>query len=243
MRRRLCRLLFCNLLIAWILTGCSTPGSRAHGHTAALHRLSPADQQLVLHGRVRPGLSQEAVYIAWGGPDEKTVGSEGKSASETWVYRQRVTLSEPMNSYYYSGPFHGLGGGEPRRGFLPAYAYGGIGYEGMLHYQPHVRSLDSVRVVEFSGGELDRYKGADGLSCGCPLATTLTAVPIDRRLPHVSQRSALKVCKTVRHQHPAATVGHHSTARFHGSVRQPPASRHLVARHVFRLHRHPGKSG
>lgn len=238
-------LLICNVLAAWGLTGCATPGSRAREHAAAFHRLSPADQQLVLHGRIRPGLSQEAVDIAWGQPDEKTVGCEGKDASETWIYRPRVTINEPMDAYYGYGPSHGFGGGHPGHGFLPAYAYGGIGYEGTLRYQPHVRSLDSVRIAEFGVGKLDRYKNADDRSLGSAklVATTLTSAPADRKLPHVAQHHVAKISRTIQPQRHAATVSHPGRPHSGGSVHPPHASRHLVARHVLRLRRYPGKSG
>ena len=96
-------------------------------------------------------MSRDAVTIAWGSPDEKT-STGGKSASETWIYWQRLTIYEPMNAYYYAGPSHGFGNDAAGRGFLPNDAYGGVGYEGVLRYQPHVRSLDSVRIAEFTGG-------------------------------------------------------------------------------------------
>ena len=192
--KQFCRLLACNVLLAGMLTGCSTPGIRAHGHAAALHRLSPADQQLVLRGHIHPGMDQEAVDIAWGSSDAKTSGG-GKSESETWVYRQRVTLYEPMNSYYFSGPYHGYATEGIGRGFLPDYAYGGAGYEGALRYQPHVRFLDSVRIAEFSGGNVDRFKTADGIwqRASPPVVennhaamAALIAKPVDRRWQHVA---------------------------------------------------------
>ena len=242
---RFCLLLICNVVAAWGLTGCSTPGSRARENAAVWHRLSTADQRLVLRGQIRPGLSQAAVYIAWGQPDEKTVAGGGKTPSETWIYRQRVTINEPMNSYYYYGPSHGFGGGDPGRGFLPAYAYGGVGYEGVLRYQPHVRSLDSVRFAEFSGGKLDRYKGVDRIShrLGRSTAGALTPAPTDRRLPRVAQHHVSKIHSPIQPQHRTATVSHPGRAHSGGSFHQPHASRHLVAHHVHRLRQYAGKSG
>ncbi len=208
MMKRFWRLSVCNIFLAWILTACSTPGTRGLAHATALHQLSPADQQLVLHGKIRPGMSPEAVEIAWGGPDDKIPGT-GKSASETWVYRQRVTIYSPMNSYYYYGPYHGLGGGSPGRGFLPDYAYGGVGYEGTLRYQPHVRSLDSVRLAEFSGGKVDRYKEADGtwsqplpvVAAARPSAVALTARAAARKMPHLARHTIHRdgSSRTARH--------------------------------------------
>lgn len=150
------------LILGGTLTGCSTPSKRARQQAAAYRRLSPSDQKLVLGGRVRPGLSQAGVYIAWGEPDEKHTESGGKDglATETWVYRQRITLWEPINSYDFFGPFHGYGGLPAGRPPRPGFGIGGIGYEGPLELQPHVRSLDHLRVAVFSGGKVDRYKTA-----------------------------------------------------------------------------------
>ena len=150
---------------------------------------------MVLRGQVRPGLSPEAVHIAWGDPDAKLATGGGKAATETWIYRQRVNVYEPIDSYFDQGPGHGFGGGEPGRGFLPPYAYGGVGYEGTLRYQPHVRSLDSVRIVEFRGGAVDGDKGAIGLGSDSGHAIALvnprptaplTATRSNHNFPHVA---------------------------------------------------------
>ena len=226
--KRFWRLSVCNIFLAGILTGCSTPGTRGQAHAAELHRLSPADQHLVLHGNIRPGMSPEAVYIAWGSPDDKIAGT-GKSPSETWVYRQRVTIYAPMNSYYYYGPYHGLGGGGPGQGFGPAYAYGGVGYEGTLRYQPHVRSLDSVRLAEFSGGKVDRFKDAGGAwSRPSPAAVALTVRPADRTLPHLASHTV----------HPDRFSRTARRAVHHGNT---SAARHRLAVGAHRTHlgKHP----
>ena len=153
------------LLLACVLAGCSTPRKRSRQHAAAFRRLSADDQRLVLRGKVRPGLSQEGVYIAWGEPDEKghtPLSSKDAPATETWIYRQRVTLLEPINSYDYFGPYHGYGFWPVDPWLRPGYGAGGAGNEGVLQYQPHVRSLDTLRIAEFSQGSVDRYKTAGG---------------------------------------------------------------------------------
>ncbi len=71
---------------------------------------------------------------AWGEPDAKTVAAKGKDGgeTETWIYRQRLSLTEPMNSYDYFGPSHGYGDLPAERWLRPGYAVGGIGNEGVL---------------------------------------------------------------------------------------------------------------
>ena len=152
------------LLLACVFTGCSTPQRRAREHGSAFRRLSPSDQSLVLHGHVRPGLSQEGVYIAWGQPDEKVAGGSDKNdpGVETWIYRQRITISEPQNSYDYYGPYQGIDHAPAAPALSPGYGIGGIGNEALMRFQPHVRCLDTLRIAEFKRGEVERFETADG---------------------------------------------------------------------------------
>ena len=150
-------LLFCTL------TGCSTPQRRAREHSSAFRRLSPSDRALVLRGRVRPGLSQAGVYIAWGEPDEKVTGGFDKNGPnvETWIYRQQVTINEPQNSYDYYGPYQGIDPAPVAPSLWPGYGIGGIGNEALIRFQPHVRHLDTLRIAEFKRDELERFKTAE----------------------------------------------------------------------------------
>ena len=158
------RVLLASLILTGAAAGCSTPSKRAREHGSAFRRLSPADQALVLRGRVRPGLSQEAVYIAWGAPDWKTVrdGGKGDAGTEIWIYRQRITITEPINSYDYFGPYQGISGGGSAPALRPGYGIGGIGNENLLQFQPHVRSLDTLRIMEFRAGNVEKFKTAAG---------------------------------------------------------------------------------
>ena len=73
---------------ALFLAGCasSTVESRRTEKMAAYTAL-PADQRaLVDQGQVRVGMNQDAVYIAWGPPQEKTQAENGAGLSETWVF-------------------------------------------------------------------------------------------------------------------------------------------------------------
>jgi hypothetical protein len=81
-----------------LFTGCksSTVESRRAERMAAYSAL-PADQRaLVDGGQVRVGMNQDAVYIAWGLPQQKTQAEDGKGLSETWVYH-----SSTLDTYNY----------------------------------------------------------------------------------------------------------------------------------------------
>jgi hypothetical protein len=92
---------------AIILAGCSTTESRISEHRDLFNSLSPNDQALVSRGEIRSGMSQNAVWLAWGSPDQKAVGSMRGRSTETWIY---------MNTTSYPYPYH-----------YPYYGYGGYG--------------------------------------------------------------------------------------------------------------------
>jgi hypothetical protein len=96
---------------AFFLTGCATTQSRISQNPEMYQRLSPGDQSLVQEGKIRNGMSREAVYLAWGGPDQKTTSSVHGRPAETWVY---------TGTSYYPYPY-GWGPGFYGRGF---YGYG-----------------------------------------------------------------------------------------------------------------------
>ena len=59
---------------ALILTSCSTTETRISNHPDIFQTLSPRDQALVREGKIREGMSQDAVWLAWGTPDQKATG-------------------------------------------------------------------------------------------------------------------------------------------------------------------------
>jgi hypothetical protein len=54
---------------AFIFTSCSTTETRISEHPEIFQSLSPRDQALVREGKIREGMSQNAVWVAWGAPD------------------------------------------------------------------------------------------------------------------------------------------------------------------------------
>jgi hypothetical protein len=92
---------------AIVLTSCSTPETRISNHPEIFQTLSPRDQELAKAGKIREGMSQDAVWLAWGIPDQKATGvAHGKSV-ETWIYNEYYYANSPYPYPY--GPF-GYGG-------------------------------------------------------------------------------------------------------------------------------------
>src|SRR6476620_11717998 len=92
---------------ALFLFGCATPDQRISDHPEVFQRLSPRDQELVKVGKIREGMGQDAVWLAWGTPDQKATGVARGHNVETWIY----------NDYYYANSSY-------------AYPYGPYGYGG-----------------------------------------------------------------------------------------------------------------
>lgn len=98
-----------------ILTSCETTESRISEHPDIFDSLSQRDQQLVQQGQIRTGMSQNAVWLAWGGPAQKTAGEMRGRPTETWIY---VNYQPAYGYGYYGYPYgswgpwgYGWGGG------------------------------------------------------------------------------------------------------------------------------------
>src|ERR1017187_5869982 len=96
---------------ALILTSCSTTESRIAEHPEIFQTLSPRDQALVSEGKIHEGMSQNAVWVASGAPDQKGTGSARGPAVETWIYNDYTYASAPYpypyGPYGYAGYFAG----------------------------------------------------------------------------------------------------------------------------------------
>jgi hypothetical protein len=106
-RQILTRALTFGLASALILSSCSTPEERIKEHPEIFQTLSPQDQSLVSQGKIREGMSMNAVWLAWGTPDQKAQGSARGRAVETWIYNEYVYADAPYPYPY--GPY-GYGG-------------------------------------------------------------------------------------------------------------------------------------
>src|SRR5437773_8491424 len=71
---------------AFLFTGCSTPESRISEHRDLYASLPARQQQLVAQGQIAPGMSENAVWLAWGSPGQRVNGFARGQSTETWVY-------------------------------------------------------------------------------------------------------------------------------------------------------------
>jgi hypothetical protein len=101
MYRKLCFGLVAVLLAA-LLSGCSTVESRIKSNPPLYASLSPADQALVRQGQIRVGMSKAAVFLAWGNPDRIRSGVRDAHPFEAWIYTTTRTTILP-DYYYYPG--------------------------------------------------------------------------------------------------------------------------------------------
>jgi hypothetical protein len=97
------------------LTSCETLENRISEHPDMFNSLSPRDQELVRQGQIRSGMSMNAVWLAWGSPDQKTAGEMRGRQTETWIYVE--DRYAPYGSAYY--PYYGYG-----PGFYPGFGFG-----------------------------------------------------------------------------------------------------------------------
>jgi hypothetical protein len=89
---------------ALILNGCATTQARISQHPDIYQRFSPRDKALVSQGQIREGMTMDAVWLAWGKPDQKFPANAGDGRGETWVYLRYETPPSYGGPYYY-GPF------------------------------------------------------------------------------------------------------------------------------------------
>jgi len=149
---------------ALILAGCSTIETRISENPEMFNRLSENDRALVQQAKIRDGMPQDAVYLAWGRPDGRTRGFVRGRPAETWIYN--TTTSAP-GGYGFGGlGYGGFGYGR----------HGGYGYLRRHHYGRHLyygygpffdpfyygRGSDIVsypeRTVSFQNGRVVAYQ-------------------------------------------------------------------------------------
>lgn len=93
------------LVASAILFGaCATTGGRISRNPQMFQSLSPTDQALVSQGQIRRGMTTDAVWLAWGTPDQKIPDDARGGPTETWMYLDYETPPSYGGPYYY-GPF------------------------------------------------------------------------------------------------------------------------------------------
>ena len=156
-------LLACIATGALVVSGCSTISSRIDANRAAFDQLPPQEQALVSQGRIQGGMSQQAVYIAWGQPQGKAVGMVRGVPTETWVYTQLTAAYGPYG-YGYGGFGYGWGGFAGPVGFYGRH--GRFRYYGAFvdpywnpYYYPFAGTVSyPVKTVSFQRGRVVAFQ-------------------------------------------------------------------------------------
>ncbi len=155
-------------LAALLFAGCSTTESRISEHRDLFNSLSPTDQQLVASGRIRTGMSQNAVWLAWGGPDQKAAGAMRGQMTETWIY-VNYAPAYGYGGYGYGypyGPGFGFGGGvavvRTRHGGR-SFAFVGDPFYDPFYYSYIPPSIPyPYRTVTFTNGRVVSFQSLVG---------------------------------------------------------------------------------
>jgi hypothetical protein len=157
----------CAAATAFFLGGCSTTETRISERPQVFQSLSPNDQALVRQGRIREGMTQDAVYIAWGAPNQRGFGSGGGRPIETWIYNS--TTSGDFYPPYVGYGYGGYGAYAFRGGFHRHHGghfRGGVGFFGGGYYpfyDPfYYRGSEIIsypeRTVSFRNGRVIAYQ-------------------------------------------------------------------------------------
>lgn len=120
------------LLAGLFVAACapSTPQARIEQEPAKFAALSSRERDLVRHGQLAHGMSEDAVWLAWGPPDQRFDGSKRSKPASRWDY----VGSRPVYSTFYGGGVgYGYGGyGRGRYG----YSTVGVGIGPEVTYVP-----------------------------------------------------------------------------------------------------------
>src|SRR5438045_5363294 len=117
---------------ALTLASCSTTETRISRHHEIYQTLPSRDQALVSKGQIRAGISQNAVWLAWGSPDRKILGNMRGRPTDTWIYVNYTTA--PYGYGYPYGPY--------RYGYGYGFGFTSVAFVG--GHPPHTRALAFV---------------------------------------------------------------------------------------------------
>ncbi|MEO5721031.1 MAG: hypothetical protein ABIR71_06135 [Chthoniobacterales bacterium] len=162
MKRRIIQqaLLACAVTLTLFVTSCTTLESRIQERPQAYRALSPRDQTLVQQGKIREGMSQDAVYIAWGAPSGSIPGRNRGRVVETWIY-DATTAGDYQGPFLYGSRYgHGLGYGFYGGGRRSRFGRGHYFYDpfydpwfyqraNIVRYPERTVSFQNGRVVAF----------------------------------------------------------------------------------------------
>jgi hypothetical protein len=144
---------------ALFLAGCVTTETRIAKHPEMYQRLSASDQALVREGKIRNGMSRDAVYLAWGGPDQTTVSTVHGKPAETWIYTSTTSSSYPYPYGWgrgYYGGYYGFGLVSAHRHHIRVLPIYDPFYDPFYYSRPSVSYPD--RTVSFQNGRVVAYQ-------------------------------------------------------------------------------------
>ncbi len=139
--------------VAVCLSSCKTgPELRIEKNPQLYGKLSSKDKDRVQKGVVREGMTQEAVFLAWGRPDRVMSGGRNGRSSEKWAYFDTQPVSTVSVGFGggFAHPFYSNFGVHPRYGYAlgPGWGYGsGIDFVQQISKQ-----------VEFSNGRVTAWE-------------------------------------------------------------------------------------
>ena len=136
-------------LAAAMFSNCtpSTPQSRIEQEPGRYGRLSSKDQALVNQGNIRTGMTQDAVYLAWGKPDSVSKGGTGSASTERWTYTGTTPVWSNQLNIGYGGGF----GRSSHCGY----------YGGFYEYGPSVTYVPyTAGVVHFRNGRVSKWESS-----------------------------------------------------------------------------------
>ena len=149
-----------------LFTGCESVQDRIAQRSAAFQSMSPSDQALVQQGKIREGMSRDAVYIAWGAPNQRGEGRNGSRSVENWIYFN--TTDAGFGSFGYGGYGYGYGGlgfGGYRGSYLHPHRGGRLHrhYVYDPFYDPFFYSSANIvrypeRIVSFQNGRVISFQ-------------------------------------------------------------------------------------
>jgi hypothetical protein len=87
----------------------STPQSRIQANLGKFNALSLKEKSAVEKGLIAPGMSPDAVFLAWGAPSDRFQGAKNNMLTERWDYAG----SQPIYTQNFNG-FYGCGIGQGR---------------------------------------------------------------------------------------------------------------------------------
>ncbi len=96
MKKSFC--LLCGFVVLFFM-GCQTLDKRIAEHRELWNSFSTEEQERVRSGQLWEGMTQDAVWLAWGAPRYRRHGAEGKIEFEEWIYT-RLQTREVMDWRY-----------------------------------------------------------------------------------------------------------------------------------------------